>query len=642
MPNIHEELKNSLKLLKQEWQEDLDQFKKKFLYTSISDKKKEGICWYPVQLKKSKLGFGDRWIVEMERFDSGQSHLFQSGKSVSVFTNLDNQISSNARINGVINQVKNDVMTITFQVEELPDWLNKGKTGVDLLFDEASYREMEAALKAVIKSEKSRLGELKEVLLGDKEAGFLETNEVLKVELNPSQEEALLLVASAKDVAIIHGPPGTGKTTTLVASIKRAVEKYKQVLVCAPSNAAVDLLVEKISEAGINTLRIGHPARVEDHILNKTLDAKISMHDSYKDLKKLKRKAEEYRKLGQKYKRTFGPEERMQKRRLFDEAKRCKDEADHLEEYITFDVFQQTKVIASTLVGASNSVLKGMKFPVVFIDEAAQGLEAATWIPVQKAEKVVLAGDHFQLPPTIKSFEAAKGGLSETLFEKIIKRQPKASKMLTLQYRMPDMIMGFSSRYFYEGRLLAAENTKTQYLDIQEPVLEYIDTAGSGYMEQLEEESLSTYNSEEAKFSLDYLEEMIKRIGIAKIKTNHWSIGLIAPYKAQVRKFNELLFDTYNFPNLRSFSDFLTIDSIDGFQGQERDIIIISLVRSNPKGEIGFLSDTRRMNVALTRAKRKLVVIGDSATLSVHPFYQAFLDYIDENGCYRSIYEFIE
>jgi superfamily I DNA and/or RNA helicase len=642
MPNIHEELKNSLKLLKQEWEEDLDQFKRKFLYSSISDKKKEGICWYPVQLKKSKLGFGDRWIVELERFDSGQSHLFQSGKSVSVFTNLDNQISSIARINGVINQVKNDIMTVTFQVEELPDWLNKGKTGVDLLFDEASYREMEAALKAVIKSEKSRLGELKEVLLGEKEAVFFEMDEVSEVELNPSQEDALLLAASAKDVAIIHGPPGTGKTTTLVASIKRAVEKHKQVLVCAPSNAAVDLLVEKISEAGINTLRIGHPARVEDHILNKTLDAKISMHESYRDLKKLKRKAEEYRKLGQKYKRTFGPEERMQKRRLFDEAKRCKDEADHLEEYITFDVFQQTKVIASTLVGASNSVLKGMKFPVVFIDEAAQGLEAATWIPIQKAEKVVMAGDHFQLPPTIKSFEAAKGGLRETLFEKIIKRQPKASKMLTLQYRMPDMIMGFSSRYFYEGRLLAAENTEKHFLDRQEPVLEYIDTAGSGYMEQLEEESLSTYNTDEAIFSLKYLEEMIKRIGIAKIKTNLWSIGLIAPYKAQVRKFNELLFDTYNFPNLRSFSDFLTIDSIDGFQGQERDIIIISLVRSNPKGEIGFLSDTRRMNVALTRAKRKLVVIGDSATLSVHPFYQAFLDYIDEKGCYRSIYEFLE
>jgi ATP-dependent RNA/DNA helicase IGHMBP2 len=642
MPNIHEELKNSLKLLKQEWEEDLEQFKKKFLYTSISDKKKEGICWHPVQLKKSKLGFGERWIVDVERFEVGQSHQFQSGKSVSIFTTLDNHTAPGSRINGVINQVKKDVMTITLQVEVLPDWLSKGKTGIDLLFDEVSYREMEAALKAVIKSEKGRLGELKTILLGEKEASFFEQTKQLKEELNPGQEEALRLVASAKEVAIIHGPPGTGKTTTLVASIKRAVENHKQVLVCAPSNAAVDLLVEKISEAGVSTIRIGHPARVEDHILSQTLDAKIAMHDSYKDLKKLKKKAEEYRKLGQKYRRSFGPEERMQKRRLFDEASRCKEEAEHLEEYITYDVFQQTKVFASTLVGAASSALKGMKFPVVFIDEAGQGLEAATWIPIQKAEKVVMAGDHCQLPPTIKSYEAAKGGLSETLFEKIIKRQAKASKMLILQYRMPELIMGFSNTYFYGGRLLAAENTKEHFLNPDEPVLEYIDTAGSGFLDQVEEESLSTFNLEEARFALQYLENLIKRIGIAKIKTNGWNIGLIAPYRAQVRRFNELVFDTYEFPNLRSFSDLLTIDSIDGFQGQERDIIVISLVRSNSSGEIGFLADTRRMNVALTRAKRKLVVIGDSATLSNHSFYSAFLNYVDQSNCYKSVYEYWE
>jgi ATP-dependent RNA/DNA helicase IGHMBP2 len=642
MPNIHQELENSLKLLKQEWAEDLEQFKKKFLYTSISDKKEEGICWYPVQLKKSKLGFGERWIVDLERSDTGQSHMFQSGKSVSVFSNLENHISPGKRINGIINLVKKDVMTITLQVDELPDWIQKGKTGIDLLFDEASYREMESALNAVIKSEKSRLGELKDVLLGGKEAVFFQQTSAFHGELNSVQAEALQLVSSAKDVAIIHGPPGTGKTTTLVATVKDAVERYKQVLVCAPSNAAVDLLVEKISAAGVSTLRIGHPARVEDHILYQTLDAKIVMHDSYKDLKKLKKSAEEYRKHGQKHKRTFGPEERMQKRRLMDEVKRLKDEAEHLEEYIIYDIFRQTKVIASTLVGASSSVLKGMKFPVVFIDEAAQGLEAATWIPIQKAEKVVMAGDHCQLPPTIKSYEAGKGGLSQTLFEKVIKRQPKASKMLRVQYRMPELIMGFPNAYFYGGELLAAENTQYHQLNADEPVLEYIDTSGSGFQEQVEEESLSTFNTEEANFSLKYLEELIKRIGIAKIKTNNWNIGLIAPYKAQVRKFNEMLFETYNFPNLRSFSEFLTIDSIDGFQGQERDIIIISLVRSNSKGEIGFLSDTRRMNVALTRAKRKLVVIGDSSTLSIHPFYHALFDYMDDKECYRSIYEFMQ
>lgn len=642
MPNIHEELKISLKLLKQEWDEDLQQFKKKFLYTSISDKKNEGICWYPVQLKKSCVGYGERWIVDLERFDSKQSHVFQSGKSVSIFSNQEMHSSPDLRINGVINQVKKDIMTVTLQVEELPEWLHKGKIGIDLLFDEASYREMESALKSVIKAEKGRLAELKEILLGEKSAVFEEKEVLIENQLNTSQQEALKLVANAQDVAIIHGPPGTGKTTTLLAAIQQSLQQYKQVLVCAPSNAAVDLLVEKLYENGVHTLRIGHPARVEDHILSQTLDAKISLHDSYKDLKKLKKTAEEYRKLGQKYKRNFGHEERMQRRRLLDDATRCKVEAEHLEEYITYDIFQQTQVFACTLVGAANSAMKGMKFPVVFIDEAAQGLEAATWIPIQKAQKVVMAGDHCQLPPTIKSYEAAKAGLRETLFEKVIKRQVYASKMLDLQYRMPELIMGFSSEYFYHHGLKAAENTNFHYLNPEEPVLEFIDTAGSGYVEQTEEESLSTFNLEEARFALKYLESLIKRVGVAVIKNSQWNIGLIAPYRAQVRRFNELVFDSYEFPNLRAFSELLTIDSIDGFQGQERDIIVISLVRSNTQGEIGFLSDTRRMNVALTRAKRKLIVIGDSATLSAHPFYNAFLDYVEANGCYKSIYELLE
>jgi len=640
MSRIQEELIFSLKLLKQEWEEDLTQYKKKFLYTSISDKKEEGVCWYPVQLKKTKTGFGERLIVELERFDSKQSHVFQSGKSVSIFSNHYKHQSQENRINGVINQVKKDIMIITLQVEEIPDWMQSGKMGIDLLFDEASYREMESALKAVIKSENSRLGELKNILLGDIVPKSFETEIAEDRLLNSSQNKALKLVKQAKDVAIIHGPPGTGKTTTLVATILQTLESSKQVLVCAPSNAAVDLLVEKLIAQNIHTLRIGHPARVEDHILSQTLDAKIANHDSYKDLKRLKKSAEEYRKMGQKYKRSFGPEERMQRKRIFDEANRLKSDAESLQDYITYDIFQQTQVFASTLVGASNAALKGMKFPVVFIDEAAQGLEAATWIPIQKAQKVVMAGDHCQLPPTIKSYEASKNGLSETLFEKVIKRKPEASQMLSLQYRMPELIMGFSGKYFYKNELIAAENTLEHKLSEDEPVLEFIDTAGSGFAEQQEEESLSTFNLEEVRFALRYLENLIKRVGIAKIKTNNWNIGLIAPYRAQVRRFNELVFDSFEFPNLRSFSDLLTIDSIDGFQGQERDIIVISLVRSNNTGEIGFLADTRRMNVALTRAKRKLIVIGDSATLSNHPFYAAFLDYVDGNDCYKSVYEY--
>lgn len=638
MPNIQDQLKNTLRLLKIEWEEDLAQYKKKFMYTSIADKKEEGVCWYPVYLKKSKIGHGERVIVELERPDTNYAHVFQSGKSVSIFSTLEGY--HHQRINGVINQVKKDLMIVTIQVDEMPEWMQKGKMGVDLLFDEASYREMEYAMKSVLKAEKGRIGVLKHVLLGDQVAAF--DTKILQVnaQLNSSQNNAVALVENALDVAIIHGPPGTGKTTTLVAAIAQSLQKCPQVLVCAPSNAAVDLLVEKLVEQDIRTLRLGHPARVDDAILNQTLDAKLALHDSYRDLKKARKSAEEYRKLAFKYKRSFGPEERAQRKRLLDEAGRIKDEAEQLEDYIMHDIFQHTQVIATTMVGSSAHALKGMEFPVVFIDEAGQGLEPATWIPILKAKKVVMAGDHCQLPPTIKSYEASKAGLNETLFEKVIKRQVYSSQMLQEQYRMPETIMGFSSQYFYHNGLKAAPNTESHMLRADEPVMEFIDTAGAGFQEQQEQESLSTFNPEEAKFTLQHLENLLKRVGIGVIKDKAWSIGLIAPYRAQVRKFNELIFESYAYPNLRSFSDLLTIDSIDGFQGQERDIIFISLVRSNSKGEIGFLADVRRMNVALTRAKRKLVVIGDSATLCNHEFYQKFLDYVEEKGCYRSVYEF--
>lgn len=634
---------NTLKLLKLEWESDLQEYRRKVLNASISSKKEEGVCWYPVHIKKSKHKLGDRIIVEIERSDTKTSHGFQSGKSVSIFTAGDFHNASQHRLSGVVNQVKKDTMTVTLSVDSLPDWVFQTRIGVDLLFDEASYREMESAMKSVIQSEKGRLGLMKQILLGEREAELKATarGELDAQNLNQSQLDALHLVLDAKDVAIIHGPPGTGKTTTLVASIFETLQSTKQVMVTAPSNAAVDLLVEKLVAKGIKTLRIGHPARVDEQILAQTLDAKIVQHDSYKDLKRVRKSIDELRSLAHKYKRNYGEGEKMQKRRLLDEVVRCKDEASHLEDYIVYDIFQETQVIACTLVGASQSILKDRTFPVVFIDEAAQGLEPATWIPIIKAQKVVMAGDHCQLPPTIKSYDASKGGLIETLFEKVIKRKPQVSQMLNLQYRMPELVAGFSSGYFYQGNLHAAAETKGHFLDPNESVLDFIDTAGSGYSEQVEAETFSTFNIEEARFCLGYLENIIKRIGIEKIREAQWNIGLIAPYKAQVRRFNELLYDSYEFPTLRSFSEVLTIDSIDGFQGQERDIICISLVRSNSKSEIGFLADTRRTNVALTRAQRKLVVVGDSATLSAHPFYLAFIDYVEQNGCYRSVFDFL-
>lgn len=641
MSKIQEELKFTLQLLKKEWAEDLEQYRLKTLSASLADKKKEGICWYPVQVIKTKVGMGERLILEVERAESGQSHSFQSGKSISLFSNFAE--GKAPRVNGVVNFVRKNTMTITLMGNEWPDWIHDGKLGVDLHFDEASYREMDFAMNSVIKAESGRLGQLREVLLGERQAAFSNDSGQGNIEsLNDSQNESVRKVLNAQDVAIVHGPPGTGKTTTIVAAIREVLKQHSQVLVCAPSNAAVDLLVEKLTTSGVSTLRIGHPARVDDQILEQTLDAKIAAHNSYKDLKKLRKAVEEYRRMGRKYKRNFGHAEREQRRRLMAEASKAKDAASHLEDYILFDVFQQSQVIASTLVGANNPVLKGMKFPVAFVDEAGQGLEPATWIPVMKAEKIIMAGDHCQLPPTIKSYEASQEGLSETLFEKVIKRQRAASSMLKLQYRMPEMIMKFSSKYFYDEALEAAENTLEHALGEEEPVVEFIDTAGSGFAEHLEKDSLSKLNTEEARFSLGMIEKLIERLGIEAFKTSAYTFGIISPYKAQVKKLTELLEEGEGFGQLRELRDNISIGTIDGFQGQERDVILISLVRSNEQGEIGFLADTRRMNVALTRAKRKLIVVGDSATLSAHPFYQQYLDFVTENGFYKSIYEVME
>ncbi len=638
MDKVDEELKKGLELLKKEWQEDLAQYKAKFLNTSIADRKTAGITWHPIQLRKSRIGMGERLIIEIERMDSKQGSSFGSGKSVSFFTTNERFQSGENRVKGVVNQVRQDSMTVTIQEDEVPDWMEHSRLGVDLLFDEASYREMEYSLKTLIKGNRSRNKELKNILLGDDSASVFSRAKLLPSQLNESQKQACSLIQDAQDVAIVHGPPGTGKTSTLIQAILESVSAGKSVLVCAPSNAAVDLMVEGLVDIGIETTRFGHPARVEEKILNQTIDAKIALHSSFADLKKLRKDTDQYLRLAKQYKRSFGPKERAQRKLMFGEVTKLREAAKSLEEYIHYDVFQRTKVFATTLVGASSNQLRGLEFDEVFIDEAAQGLEAATWIPIQKAKKVIFAGDHCQLPPTIKSYEAAKEGLSKTLFEKVISRKPQAAKMLEVQYRMPDAIMGFSNQHFYDGKLRSAEDTASHILENQSP-LSWIDTAGAGFNEQKEVESLSTFNPREGKFLCKYLNDVLVEIGIGRIKENRWSIGLIAPYSAQVRYLKSLIFDSFEFPNLRAFPDLITIDTVDGFQGQERDFIFISLVRSNEQGEIGFLSEERRMNVALTRAKRKLVLVGDSATLASNEFYSSLLEYVESNGEYKSIWE---
>ncbi|WP_286757113.1 IGHMBP2 family helicase [Roseivirga sp. UBA838] len=620
------EISKLIDLLKIEKDEDYAQYQQKMLNTSLEERRRQGVTWYPVVKANHFISTGERWTVELERTSHlEQNHAFQSGAVVSLFLGQDER---DCTTQGVISFIRDNKMRIVINDDDLPDWIGDGKLGVNLLFDEGSYREMHKALMEVLKAENGRLAELREIFYGANRPAFKSGYDFQSVNLNESQNQALTKVFNARDVAIIHGPPGTGKTTTLVNAIKEVVKTERQVLVCAQSNAAVDLLVEKLDVLGIEVLRLGHPARLTPEVIENSLDVKIASHAYFKELREIRKRSEEYRRMAGKYKRNFGHEERMQRNLLRKEAKMLKEDADRIEQHITEDLMDRAQVIACTLVGSTHSLVNDRVFKTVFIDEASQALEPAAWIAIRKAYRVVMAGDHQQLPPTVKSIKAAKEGLENTLFEKAI-GLPEATVMLQTQYRMHPNIMRFSSDYFYEGKLKTANEVleRTYAMELEHFV--FIDTAGAGFTEKVKKQTLSTYNEEEAAL-------LVKHLGDNILPDT--SIGIIAPYKAQVEVLHDLIKDNPAFDEVR---ENITINSVDAFQGQERDIIYISLTRSNDKSEIGFLKEYRRMNVAMTRARNQLVIIGDSGTLGKDNFYNAVLDYAQKTGGYKSAFEFL-
>jgi superfamily I DNA and/or RNA helicase len=544
--------------------------------------------------------------------------------------------------------VRRNKLLLATTKEALPDWALDGSTlGIDLTFDEVSYREMNQALSAVMLAHGNRLAELRDVLLGARQPSFREHKAddlFYPSPLNESQLAAVRHVMAAQDVAIIHGPPGTGKTTTLVQAILETIRRERRVLVCAPSNTAVDLLTEKLAERGVNVIRLGNPSRVPDLLLQHTLDAGVMAHASYSKMHAMRQTAEQHRDTANEHVRHFGFEERQQRQWLREEARTLCQAADDLERFITEDVLESVQVITCTLVGASNRNIRHLTFETVFIDEAAQALEPGCWIPIAKGERVILAGDHHQLPPTVKSERAAREGLRETLFEKCIKRHPITARMLTVQYRMHEQIMGFSSEQFYDGQLEAHPSVRHAGLSAYDlsfasdlPV-EFLDTAGFGFLEITIPESRSTANPEEADLLLKRLAHLLEPYEQAEHQQNLLTIGVIAPYRAQI---NCLLDAIEENDALSGFLQhrMLSVGTVDSFQGQERDIIAMSLTRSNNRGEIGFLSDIRRMNVGMTRARRKLLLVGDSSTLSAHPFFKELLAYVKRIGGYRTAWE---
>ncbi len=644
---VENELRHVRALAQLEQKEDLAQFRLKNAKASIQERQRRGLTWYPITITKEDIGFGGKLVLKLERpADQQGLHLFQVGSNASLFSNAPpHSASDRSELNGVITSLRRNELVLTTNKEELPDWvLGGGKLGIDLTFDEVSYREMDNALGEVISARGNRLAELRDVLLGAKQASFRahKTDDLFYPSpLNDSQLAAVRHVITAQDVAIIHGPPGTGKTTTLVQAILETIRRERRVMVCAPSNTAVDLLTEKLAERGVNVIRMGNPSRVSDLLLEHTLDARVMAHPSYSKMRAMRQTAEQHRETASERTRDFGFEERQQRRLLKEEARVLSQAADDLERFITEDVIDSVQVITCTLVGASNRNIRHLNFETVFIDEAAQALEPGCWIPIAKGQRVILAGDHHQLPPTVKSEKAAREGLRETLFEKCIKRQPATARMLTVQYRMHEQIMAFSSEQFYGGQLEPHHSVRRAGLEAYDlgfapdlPV-EFIDTAGLGFLEITIPESRSTANPAEADLLLKRLAQLLEPYDEAEHEEDLLTIGVIAPYRAQINYLKDAIEERGDLNGLLH-RRLLSVGTVDSFQGQERDIIAISLTRSNHQGEIGFLSDIRRMNVGMTRARRKLLLVGDSSTLSSDLFFSDLLAYVKHIGGYRT------
>lgn len=633
-----ERLKGLKQLLKIEREEDYRLYKEQFLRVNLDQRKKNGVTWYPIKINSEELGSGDLMHLEIERTTQiDKPHQFSSGKNVSLFSNKQDEV---LEITGTIKSVSKNSLKLIIHSDELPDWCYDGKLGINIQFDDNSYNEMQSALDVVISSNNNRIAELREMIEGTLPISFQKiNNDIIIPQLNLSQNKAVRHVLSVNDIGVIHGPPGTGKTTSLVQAIRLTLQTENQILVCAPTNSAVDLITEKLIELGIDVLRMGHPARVSDELQSSSMDGKISSSPYYKDIKNLRRNAEEYFRMAGKYKRVFGKEDAQQRTAFYTEAKNCIKEARLLEDFIVDELFKTTQVICCTPVTSTHRGLAKKRFDTLFFDEASQALEPMVWIPLLKCKRLILSGDHFQLPPVVKSIEAKKGGLDQTLLDRCIKFKDAVS-LLTRQYRMNTAIMGFSNNFFYNNELIADESVSAQVLVNDENSMlsrsiEFIDTAGCNFDEIQNPETLSYFNPKEGDILFKHLQQLLIEYGQQELLPAI-SIGIISPYKEQREWLKDNIVEIeFDKTKLES----LSVKTIDGFQGEERDVIYISLVRSNEKQEIGFLNDLRRMNVAITRAKKKLVVIGDSSTIGASKFYNSFLEYCEKHGAYRTAWE---
>ena len=607
-------------LLRMEYEYEKAEFRRQTETMGVARQVKRGLCWWPVSVGRNYYNSLNQLVLEVERTrDTDIEHSFEFGRPVVFFRqSADGQVSYYP-FQATVSYADDTRMVLVMPgMNAVLDVQGADAPGVQLFFDETSYRAMFEALSDVARARGNRLAELRDLLLGTQKPGFRQLYPVRLPWLNPTQEAAVNRVLCARDVAIVHGPPGTGKTTTLVEAIYETLHREPQVLVCAQSNTAVDWISERLVDRGLSVLRIGNPTRVDDKMLSFTYERRFESHPAYPELWAIRR---ELRALQSRARRPdYAGREALRNR-----LSRLRDRATALEVQINADLFDSAHVIASTLVGANHRLLHGRRFGTLFIDEAAQALEAACWIAIRRADRGVLAGDHQQLPPTIKCPEAARSGLERTLMQRLAQTKPEAVSLLRVQYRMNEAIMQFSSRRFYNGMLQADPSVRHRgILDLDTPI-DWIDTTGLDFKEQFVGDTFGRINRDEADLLIRHLEAYVARIGTDRIRDERIDFGIISPYRAQVQYLRGRIRQS---AVLRPIRDLLAANTVDGFQGQERDVIFISLVRANDQGQIGFLGDLRRMNVAITRARMKLVILGEAATLARHPFYADLLAYI--------------
>ena len=611
-------------LLEIEYNCEKDNFQKQALSMGLQRKIKRGDALWPLKYGKSYYNSLNQLALEVYRqADDDVEHNFEYGRPVIFFSLGNNEkTDGKASVNyfkftGVVNYADGDRIVVTVPDNApLLELQNAGNFGMQLSFDETSYKMMFEALDRVIRARGNRLAYLRDLFYTPSmKAQRFTFGQIRFPYLNETQEHAVNEVLCAKDVSVVHGPPGTGKTTTLVEAIYETLMRENQVLVCAQSNMAVDWISERLVDRGINVLRIGNPTRVNDKMLGFTYERRFEAHSDYPQLWAIRKSIREMRQH-----RKRGDDHFHQK------IDRLKARATELEIRINAELFGEARVIACTLVSSASRLLQGMKFATLFIDEAAQALEAACWIPIRKASRVILAGDHCQLPPTIKSLAAMHGGLDKTLMERIVENKPEVVTLLKMQYRMNDDIMRFSSDYFYHGEVESAPEVKHRGILDYDDAFEWIDTADIDAREEFIGETFGRINKAEAELTLAVLQHYFEKIGKQRIMDERIDVGIISPYRAQVQYLRHLIKKQSFF---KPYRHLLSVNTVDGFQGQERDVIMISLVRANEEGQIGFLRDLRRMNVAITRARMKLIILGNTETMGRHPFYKKLINYIN-------------